>query len=129
MELKEWRMNLGISQEEAAKMLNVSRPYVTQIENGKRRITPRILKRMGRYTSVLKPMENDISPDDNLFIINGGMLQKESSYEHLSDAVDSRDWEKWWWKRKHPLCLRCVKTCKQSSKVKIIQCPQYEAKE
>jgi len=40
-----------------------------------------------------------------------------------------RGWESWWWKRPHKLCARCAGECKQSWRVKINRCPQFEAKQ
>ena len=36
-------------------------------------------------------------------------------------------WQQSFWKKTHPLCLRCLKDCKQSSQVKIIACPQFQS--
>jgi hypothetical protein len=35
-------------------------------------------------------------------------------------------WEKWFWQSEHERCRACVRSCKQSSRVKIIHCPQYQ---
>jgi len=37
-------------------------------------------------------------------------------------------WQRGFWKKIHPLCVKCSKDCKQSSQVKIIACPQAEVK-
>lgn len=39
-----------------------------------------------------------------------------------------RGWEKWWFRKGHRLCEKCALACKQSAKVKVIRCPQYEAR-
>jgi hypothetical protein len=33
--------------------------------------------------------------------------------------------EKEYWKEKNKICMQCINTCKQSSKVSIISCPRY----
>ena len=40
-----------------------------------------------------------------------------------------RGWASWWWRREHKMCARCKQDCKQSWRVKIIRCPQFEAKD
>jgi hypothetical protein len=39
------------------------------------------------------------------------------------------EWEKWWWYRYNTVCLRCAKSCKQSDKVTLCACPQFDKKE
>ena len=41
----------------------------------------------------------------------------------------TKEFENWWWNSLNDMCWECTQTCKQSSKVKIIKCPQYEKKE
>jgi hypothetical protein len=38
-------------------------------------------------------------------------------------------WERWWWKNVNKACERCTKSCKQSDKVTLCACPQFEKKE
>ena len=48
----------------------------------------------------------------------------------LSDSgtITQKAWKNYWWKSRHPMCLECIKECKQSSRVDLY-CPQYEEKE
>ncbi len=48
----------------------------------------------------------------------------------LSDSgtITQKAWKDYWWKSRHPLCLECIRDCKQSSRVNLY-CPQYEEKE
>jgi len=36
--------------------------------------------------------------------------------------LTGREWEKWWWNNLNPLCINCKKSCKQSSRVEIVNC-------
>lgn len=38
--------------------------------------------------------------------------------------TDAR-FEKWWWSSVHERCSHCRLTCKQSSRIKLIRCPQF----
>jgi len=35
-------------------------------------------------------------------------------------------WEKWWWKKSNKLCIGCRQRCKQSWRVKVYRCYQFE---
>jgi hypothetical protein len=45
--------------------------------------------------------------------------------ENMSDNKKEKAFEKTFWKVKHPTCLRCKKTCKQSAMVNLY-CPVQE---
>jgi hypothetical protein len=36
------------------------------------------------------------------------------------------EWGAWWWKRPAKLCQRCRRDCKQSWRVVVNRCPQFE---
>jgi hypothetical protein len=44
------------------------------------------------------------------------------------DFKSNKEWEEWWQKHTHPLCKKCINDCKQSARVRIIACPQFEEK-
>lgn len=48
MQIKEARIKLGISQKEAADMVNVSQPAYSNIENGRRRPSPEVAQRIAK---------------------------------------------------------------------------------
>ncbi len=60
----------------------------------------------------------------------------KSSEKVYNDEVENVDFNKKkiieyrkdWWKTLNMLCQDCVKTCKQSSKAKIMSCPKYQKK-
>ena len=53
------------------------------------------------------------------------MIDKVSA----TDKISSKQQEKEFWKDKNERCLKCQCTCKQSSKVSVLNCPKYVAKE
>ena len=48
MQIKEASIKLGISQKEAADMVNVSQPAYSNIENGRRRPSPEVAQRIAK---------------------------------------------------------------------------------
>lgn len=40
-----------------------------------------------------------------------------------------KEWEDYWFKEVNKLCEDCVLTCKQSSHVTVVKCPQRKLKE
>ena len=40
-----------------------------------------------------------------------------------------KEFTSWWWSDINKKCSDCICTCKQSSKVEILKCPQYEKRE
>ncbi len=70
----------------------------------------------------IKKMNIDKSPED---IIN--TLKCDSLYVfYVEDDKPNQSWDKYWWKDKNKICLSCKNKCKQSSRVEIINCNQYE---
>ena len=41
----------------------------------------------------------------------------------------AEEFESWWWSGINKECLDCTQPCKQSSKVVLVVCPQFEEKE
>ncbi|MDD5651150.1 MAG: hypothetical protein PHF86_12170 [Candidatus Nanoarchaeia archaeon] len=41
------------------------------------------------------------------------------------DYCTEKQWEKWWWAEYNELCKKCIKTCKQSYKVKL-SCKEFK---
>lgn len=52
--------------------------------------------------------------------------------KEYNEEIDNKkkivEYRKDWWKTFNVLCVSCFKTCKQSSKVKIMSCPKYQKK-
>ena len=130
-ELKRVRENKGWSQRFLAAVLEISQAYINKMENGSKPLNIRAIQFLERENNVktntylrtpkkqvkkgvkkalkLKPLRNHKRPD---FVQNG----------KVSDFSD------FWWKKKHPLCKKCKKSCKQSIRVMIISCPQFEGR-
>jgi hypothetical protein len=47
----------------------------------------------------------------------------------MKDQRPDLTWERGFFSKLNPLCLKCAKDCKQSSQVKIIVCPQFSIQE
>jgi len=54
---------------------------------------------------------------------------KKSNYKEKRKMSESTQFEKKWWKDLNELCLKCKKSCKQSSKAMIVECPSFEKKD
>jgi len=46
----------------------------------------------------------------------------------ITEDMNPRQWERAWFKVKNEVCRACTKTCKQSARVIVSYCPQYEAR-
>jgi len=42
------------------------------------------------------------------------------------NKISDKAYEKQWWKEENEKCLKCINTCRQSNKVKIVRCPKYQ---
>jgi hypothetical protein len=71
-----------------------------------------VVKARGRKADPTKPK---IAKHTDLVDINK---------EDMTDAKKEKAFEKKFWKVKHPRCLKCSKTCKQSAMVSLY-CPSY----
>jgi hypothetical protein len=55
------------------------------------------------------------------------IIDDESPKPNSSNSVSDVIWKKWYFKFIHPMCQKCVKGCKQSSRVGVF-CNQFEEK-
>jgi len=55
------------------------------------------------------------------------IVDDESPSPNKSDDVPNVTWKKWYFKFIHPMCQKCVKGCKQSSRVGVF-CNKFEEK-
>ena len=125
-QLKEYRLRLGVNQKMIAEMFDISQQTVSRIESGKCEIPTNIQERMVNSTLMQnKPLnENRIPRKPNG--INATLLQIDTESDVFGEHEPSRSWEKWFGRTTNKLCRDCTKKCKQSSKVKVICCPQFE---
>jgi hypothetical protein len=85
----------------------------------------------GQATKVL-PVEiatkND-SETSGKVLGQGGDDDENDGAKTLPWFVRSKSgWEKWWWKKPNKFCAKCINSCKQSWRARVIKCPQFEAK-
>ena len=76
----------------------------------------------------------EINLSDSTIVSPDKLAGNDTAEEELTWGIpywiaSVRNWEKWWYRKSHPLCSRCRLDCKQSWRVKIIRCPQFEAKD
>jgi hypothetical protein len=69
--------------------------------------------------------DQDKSPDLEPLILQKTGLQK---IYVLDKPIEPgiKEFENWWWSSINKKCLDCIGTCKQSSKVELVKCPDYE---
>ena len=125
--LREYRKMLGVSQKMMAEMFDISQQMVSEIERGNREIPQNILDRMVNSTLLENTPLIQKSYPRNPNEINATLPQNDTENGVFSDFETSRKWEKWWWRTINKLCRGCTRECKQSNKVKVVVCPQYEA--
>ena len=127
-DLRALRTKLGVSQADMAQLIDSTQQTVSRMEKGEIELTERVQKLILRYIPPKKRLRNGkiLKP-----LRNGDLQTNElrcSENEHnLNFKKDetSADWERWWWVKSNKLCERCIMKCKQSSQVKIIDCPQF----
>ena len=125
-QLKEYRLRLGVNQKMMAEMFDISQQTVSNIESGKREIPTNIQERMVNSTLMQnKPLNENRTPR-KLNEINATLPQIDTESDTFEAHELSHSWEKWFGRTINKLCRDCTKKCKQSSKVKIICCPQFE---
>jgi hypothetical protein len=80
-----------------------------------------------RFPKIL-PVENKESPQPETFSESPRHFEILSPPEgEIPWFVKSRlGWERWWWKKSIKLCQRCRRDCKQSWRVVVNRCPQFE---
>ena len=125
-QLKEYRLRLDVNQKMIAEMFDISQQTVSRIESGKREIPTNIQERMVNSTLMQNKPLNENRIPRKLNEINATLLQIDTENDTFEEHEPSHSWEKWFGRTINKLCRDCTKKCKQSSKVKIINCPQFE---
>jgi len=126
------RKRMGISQRTMAQLIDSTQAMVARMEKGEVGLIKSAEKLIAEYGLG----KNDTKTPLKLQLVNQEPLQTNelqcTKLEHslyLKKDETSRDWERWWWNKTNKLCLQCALPCKQSSRVKIILCPQYQKKD
>ncbi len=137
MELRNARIKRRWSQLMLADELDISRPYITRMENGLKPLNQRALefiKSIGaRHDLYLgigseKTVKKDTKTVLKINKLTSPGCPKTVQLDEVSDFSDIESingWEKWWWKTHHALCVKCSSECKQSNRVEIIACSQF----
>jgi len=146
-ELRDIRKQLNFSQQIMALKLGVSQQYLSGLENGRKSIRismiDKIRKVAGLTTTPIGRANNtgelqvvDNKEDDDfsgcIYVAdnNGDTAgEKMSRTSYPSSIKTRREWEAWWWRKLHQRCLRCSNPCKQSSRIILVYCPQFNGVE
>lgn len=51
------------------------------------------------------------------------------SKDKAPENPTQKEWNDYWWKKVNRKCAKCLHDCKQSYKVDLILCPQFEKQE
>jgi len=113
-QMKAYRKSKGWSRADLAIHLVVSRQFVEQMEAGKRPLTDRAV---GLICN--KSIQSSAPAQ---FACQIGVDSKQVA--GLKNGISDIEWERWWFKKKHPMCKECSRECKQSAFVGLY-CPQF----
>jgi len=135
------RKQAKYSQAILASILGVSQSYLAKMESGAKPLNDSALafiehrqptcdayKRRGNKNShnqVIENKENNGKRASLQLIENKRVIGRRGKSAEIPKK--KREWEAWWWRELHSRCLRCTHSCKQSSFISIIACPQYQA--
>ena len=137
-DLIRYRKNLGYNQVLLAALLGVSQQNISQMESGGKPLSTKALQFIRQANHGFPNGKVAIPPKNAKKVVEKSLKTRELQVGKLPDLTDMRLvtekeamsdyhlWKKWWWQIKHPLCLRCVNECRQSSQVGIICCPQFK---
>jgi hypothetical protein len=79
------------------------------------------IKKISSY----KPISKYVKKQYEKKILKKHNIEKIYVLDYPIDLT-KKEFEKWWWAFYNKKCIDCKKSCKQSFKVKIIQCKGYE---
>ena len=132
-ELIRVRKELGYNQMLLAEILGVSKQYLSMMENGRKPLNEKALllihdinNRKGGYLTI-GGRENGKKVDKQPLKTKKirGRFSVKTKVAQLYDIPQRRSaWERWWFKKKHPMCKECSRECKQSAFVGLY-CPQF----
>ena len=81
------------------------------------------IKNMEDYITLRKLLKdkqiNKSIPDIELFVKDLLMKLNVETIHFLQPKV-KKSWNAYWWSEKNPMCLKCVRACKQSKHVEVI---------
>jgi len=124
-EIRATRRHLGLNQQSFAKMLGISQQTLSLLEQGKRKPTNRIKKSLAMYGNRIN------TPQNGLKYSKCGKVPLKTKelqcpeIEHFQ-GLGRREFESWWWEKFYWKCQQCARECKQSSRVEVLSCPQFQ---
>uniref|UniRef100_A0A6M3LNR4 Putative DNA binding, helix-turn-helix domain containing protein n=1 Tax=viral metagenome TaxID=1070528 RepID=A0A6M3LNR4_9ZZZZ len=136
-ELKRVRKELGYSQFLLAEILGVSRQYLSMMEKGRKPLNEKalmLIRDINERKSGYLPLGNpkyakkvDKQPLKTMKLRSRfSVKMKVSDFSGIPKRTS--DWERWWFREKHPRCVACLNDCKQSGYV-VLTCPQFKEME
>ena len=138
------RKQAKYSQEILASILGVSRSHLANMETGAKPLNDSALAFIERRQTVegaygrrankkrnnqlIENKENSGKIANLQLIENKRVIRRREKWgKAMGIPKKKREWEAWWWRELNARCLQCANSCKQSSFVSIIACPQYQA--
>jgi len=130
------RKDLGWSQARLAARLGLSRSELAKMETGEKPLNNQALTFIGSGGDG-KSVPASTSPKSQVKSEKLG-TNKPTNLNDLQKALLAKmpgrgsrieSWEKWWFSVTNPVCVPCVRTCKQSAMVKVIVCPERQTRE
>ena len=136
-ELINKRKKKGWTQAALAAHMGVSQQYVAKMENGLKPFSNKALelletkKSSKRHTKVC-PRKKTAKEGVKKALKTKGLQEKRDGNNVQKGGVsafsklNAKEWEKYWWNTPHFKCKGCINSCKQSSRVQILACPQFK---
>jgi transcriptional regulator with XRE-family HTH domain len=125
-ELTRARKEHGYNQRLMADLLGVSQPMVSMMEKGSKPLTNKALDFISGGYIEITPAPTLAPPKKGDLVIKMPLKTKKMREVKMPVLGSLGLLGK---SATHPLCLRCRNKCKQTNKIKILSCPQYEAKD
>lgn len=130
------RKELGWTQVRLAARLGLSQPEIARMEAGDKPLDSKALAFVaGEGPTTTRPSRTRKARTKSLGEID---INKPAKLNRLQTAnlrkmptagCRVQTWEKWWFSVTNPVCVTCVRTCKQSAMVKVICCPARQTSE
>ena len=129
-DLRAARESLGWSQARLAARLGVSQSELSKMESGDKPLNNQALAFVSMELTVKTPpgcTGDEKSGRGRKIGINKptklNRLQTANLKKMPTPGCRVETWEKWWFSAVNPVCVPCVRTCKQSAMVRVIACP------
>ena len=125
-ELTRARKEHGYNQRLMAHFLGVSQPMVSMMEKGTKPLTTKAIDFVSDRYIEITPAPTPAPAKNGDLVIKMPLKTKKIRGAKMPVLASRGLLDK---SKKHPLCLRCRNRCRQTNKVKVLSCPQFEAKD